>query len=393
MKGLIFYVMMAIVLLSVSCNKEEEPVDSKFAEDEELSGFPGENLDLFTVLDVLRNSSTPADFEKQLNQKSTRVNNLDLDADGKVDFLHVTDQQHGDAHLLTIRYADSEKEIQDIAVIEIMRITPDVVHLQIAGDVALYGKNYIVEPKNSTQKAGFDDESGDGTANVSNWKVVEHLFASAYVTYISPYGNGRKAPWFESWSPVEFEIYYPVVAKHHKRFQRADGFRFVELHEHYAYNMRKTAPAIFRGKKRNIHITNEDVVNTSKKTIRKQHDAQASADQEVKENQRKRSRLFKRDRDEDPAEEQTVSDRKSDRKEEKQSRREILKKKHVDPLGIKEDTIVVKPNRKKEIDPAQLLKLDIESKEEKKRLEKQLRDKTGRGLSPSGNQGGSNRED
>ncbi len=52
-------------------------------------GLPGDNLDLYAVLDLFQKSKTIEDFEKSLNLEKTAISNLDLNLDKKVDFIKV----------------------------------------------------------------------------------------------------------------------------------------------------------------------------------------------------------------------------------------------------------------------------------------------------------------
>ena len=54
-------------------------------------GLLGDNLNLYLVLNLFKQSSSIEDFEKRLNSPDTKVNNLDLNNDGSVDYLKVTD--------------------------------------------------------------------------------------------------------------------------------------------------------------------------------------------------------------------------------------------------------------------------------------------------------------
>src|SRR4051812_12968632 len=79
------------------------------------TGLPGDNLDLYAVLDLFKSSSSIEAFEKSLNDKSSNVNNLDLDGDEKVDYIRVVDQRDGDDHAITLRVPVGTEESQDIA--------------------------------------------------------------------------------------------------------------------------------------------------------------------------------------------------------------------------------------------------------------------------------------
>src|SRR4249920_1984684 len=61
-----------------------------------LLGLPGDNLDLYAVLDLFQKSKTIEEFEKSLNLEKTGINNLDLNLDKKVDFIKVETKKKDD---------------------------------------------------------------------------------------------------------------------------------------------------------------------------------------------------------------------------------------------------------------------------------------------------------
>ena len=80
-------------------------------------GLPGDNLDLYAVLDLFQKSKTIEAFEKSLNEEKTGINNLDLNLDNKVDFIKVVTKKNGDDFTFILQDAVNEKETQDVAVI------------------------------------------------------------------------------------------------------------------------------------------------------------------------------------------------------------------------------------------------------------------------------------
>ena len=122
-------------------------------DDTTLLGLPGDNLDLYAVLDLFQKSKTIEDFEKSLNLEKTGINNLDLDLDNKVDFIKVVTKQNEDDFTFILQVDVSEKETQDVAVILVSKDKDEKVTMQIVGDKDLYGKDYIVEPKTTTTPA------------------------------------------------------------------------------------------------------------------------------------------------------------------------------------------------------------------------------------------------
>ena len=108
--------------------------------------LPGDNLDLFAVLDLFQQSPSIEEFEKSLNLEETGINNLDLDLDGKVDFIKVVTEQDGDDFSFVLQVDVSEDEVQDVAVILLSKDKDENVTMQMVGDKDLYGKNYVIEP-------------------------------------------------------------------------------------------------------------------------------------------------------------------------------------------------------------------------------------------------------
>jgi hypothetical protein len=58
---------------------------------DEYLGLPGDNLNLYAVMKLFQESETLEDFEKNLNDENTMVNNLDLNGDNMVDYIMVFD--------------------------------------------------------------------------------------------------------------------------------------------------------------------------------------------------------------------------------------------------------------------------------------------------------------
>ena len=134
------FLLLAMSLLSL-------PVLSQTESDTTLLGLPGDNLDLYAVLDLFQKSKTIEDFEKSLNDEKTKINNLDLNLDEKVDFIKVKTTQKDKDFTFVLQVDVTEKEVQDVAVILLSKDKNDKVTLQIVGDKDLYGKNYVIEPK------------------------------------------------------------------------------------------------------------------------------------------------------------------------------------------------------------------------------------------------------
>ena len=172
-------------------------------------GLPGDNLDLYAVLDLFQKSKTIEDFEKSLNDEKNKINNLDLNDDKKVDFIKVETKKEGEDFTFILRDPISKKETQDVAVIFVSKDKNKKVKLQIVGDKDLYGKDYIVEPSPKGSGGVTSNPAYTGanpvtvnvpasttTVVVEQAPIVQYVYSPAYVPYYPPYYYGYYPPWF-----------------------------------------------------------------------------------------------------------------------------------------------------------------------------------------------------
>ena len=84
MKKLICTSILAILIASVT---------TVMAKDypKEYLGLPGDNLNLYAVMNLFQESETLEAFERSLNDENSRINNLDLNGDNMVDYITVSD--------------------------------------------------------------------------------------------------------------------------------------------------------------------------------------------------------------------------------------------------------------------------------------------------------------
>jgi hypothetical protein len=176
-------------------------------------GLPGDGLNLQATLNLFKESKSPEEFEKKLNNKSNHVNNLDLNKDGKVDYIRVYDISKNNVHALVLQVPVNEKESQDIAVIEIEKRGTESAAIQIVGDVELYGEEYVVQPKPEKEKSPDDKFKHFGNSqvvfvNVWYWPCVHYMYAPGYVVWISPWYWAYYPWWWDPWAPYPFYTYY-----------------------------------------------------------------------------------------------------------------------------------------------------------------------------------------
>lgn len=221
------------------------------------TGLPGDNLDLFGVLDLFKAASTMEDFEKALNSESNQVNNLDLDKDGNVDYIKVIDRVDSGVHAITLQVDITDKEAQDVAVIELEKTGDASADLQIVGDEDLYGEDYIVEAAEaeSTNNEGkFTSgfmQSKVVVVNVWVWPCVRHVYAPGYVVWVSPWRYHVYPPYFRPWRPVAWRVHHARVVRYHVHYRRVHAHRVVRAHR--VAHRHRVASAHYRANHPNHH--------------------------------------------------------------------------------------------------------------------------------------------
>ena len=196
------------------------PAFSQTGKDTTALGLPGDNLDLYAVLDLFQKSKTIEDFEETLNLQKTGINNLDLNLDGKVDFIKVITKKDGDNFTFVLQVDVNDKEKQDVAVILLSKDKNKKVTLQIVGDPALYGKNYVIEPKTKPAPSVTPNPAYTGTEPVpaaapasttvvviESAPVVQYVYSPVYVPYVPPYYYGFYPPYFAAFTVMAVGIY------------------------------------------------------------------------------------------------------------------------------------------------------------------------------------------
>ena len=203
-----------------------------FSQEPESLGLPGDGLNLYGVLNIFQKSSTLEQFERNINNPDTRVNNLDLNGDGQIDYIQVVDHVVGQSHLIVLQVAINENNKQDIAVIEVGR-TDGQTRIQIIGDEDLYGKDYIVEPPQTNP--GYDDGMGSVSASsiVDTWSIINFLYTPTYVVYNSPYYWGYYPYYWHPWTPLHYNVYYNYHRPYYNYYRRGYYYRSPIIHNAY----------------------------------------------------------------------------------------------------------------------------------------------------------------
>lgn len=198
---------------------------------EEYLGLPGDNLNLYATMKLFQESETLESFEKNLNDENSRINNLDLNGDNQVDYIMVIDYIDGDVHSIVLRAALNKDETQDVAVFTVQRVEDGSVQVQLVGDEALYGKNYIIEPiyadSGETPNPGYIGNSGNNsnvevvrttTYEVAAWPVVRYIYLPTYVSWHSSWYWDYYPSYWNPWRPFYWHTYYGYHYNYHNHY-------------------------------------------------------------------------------------------------------------------------------------------------------------------------------
>ncbi len=185
--------------------------------------LPGDNLNLYAVLKVFQESETLEKFEQKINEKDSKINNLDLNGDNKIDYIKVIDKIDGDAHNIVLQVPVNATENQDVAVIVVQKNKDGQVQIQVIGDEDLYGKDYIIEPNFDTEDNKTASTPNPGytmggttpvqverttTYVIASWPIVQYVYMPGYNPWYSPWYWNYYPSYWSSWEPWYWHEYY-----------------------------------------------------------------------------------------------------------------------------------------------------------------------------------------
>jgi hypothetical protein len=251
MKKLIITSILALLLAGVATVRAQSMP-------EEYLGLPGDNLNLYAVMDLFQKSETLEGFERSLNDENSRINNLDLNGDNLVDYITVSDYVDGDVHNIVLRVALNEKEYQDVAVFTVQKFADGSVQIQLIGDEALYGKNYIIEPNYAeTPNPGYMGRShsrADVTIvtttywDIATWPVIEFIYRPWYTPWHSAWYWGYWPAYWYSWSPYYWDYYYGYYYNwyphYYAHYRHWDHYRCHCYNDYYYNRVRVYSPTV-----------------------------------------------------------------------------------------------------------------------------------------------------
>ncbi len=233
-----------VITSNISAQKSEQ---TDYADS---TGLPGDHFSLQGALEMFKNATSIEDFEKRLNTKDNYVNNLDLNNDGKTDYIRVIDNVKNGSHAIVMQVPVNKTESQDIAVIEIEKNSEKNVSLQIVGDQDLYGENIFYEPNDEKTIDTKNVKGGPSSSmfsvnvwvNVWYWPCIQYIYAPSYMVWISPWYWDYYPRWWSPWYSYSWHDYYGYCHHYHHNHYYYRSYERRGINSYHAYsNHRRTS--------------------------------------------------------------------------------------------------------------------------------------------------------
>jgi len=225
---------------------------------DEYLGLPGDNLNLYAVMKLFQESETLEGFERSLNDENSRINNLDLNGDNMVDYITISDYVDGNVHNIVLRVLLTQNESQDVAVFTVEQFRNGEVQIQLIGDEALYGRNYIIEPIYAeTPNPGYMGTSVN-RANVTvvttsyydiaAWPMIRYIYHPSYVVWHSSWYWGYYPSYWNPWRSYYWHFYYGYhynwYSYYYMHYRHWNHFRYKRYNNFYCSRIRTYSPIV-----------------------------------------------------------------------------------------------------------------------------------------------------
>jgi hypothetical protein len=247
-----------------------------FGQDKDLPEYTGDNFSLEGVLTLFKEAKSIEDFEKAINTEKNGVNNLDLNNDGKIDYINVETTKKGDTHLVVLSTYLSKEERQDIATIGIEKTGKEEAILQIEGDSVLYADDTIVEPVEVTDviksgkgggPEGYEVLNNQIIVNVWFWPCVQYMYAPYYSVWMSPFYWDFYPIWWTPWYPISYTVFYTNCVPYHRGYYRTHTRRVVAARTMYTPIRRVSTRVVQTGRVSTGVRTNSTRAETPTRTV------------------------------------------------------------------------------------------------------------------------------
>lgn len=198
------FILLVATLTFVSCKENNNGYDNRQVvvndyQPSQVSVTPevanlGDNLDLQALGELVKNSTSAQDIEDKLNNTGS-INNLDLNNDGQVDYIKVTEYGDGNSKGFSFTVDLPNNETQEIATIEVQRGDGGA-QMNIHGNQQLYGNQGYYQSHYSL---------GD--------LMIMHYLFTPHRPYYSPYRYGYYPSYYHSYRSRPYSSYRNSVTR------------------------------------------------------------------------------------------------------------------------------------------------------------------------------------
>jgi hypothetical protein len=208
---------------------------------------PGDDFSLEGALQLFKQSASPEEFERLLNSPDSRVNNLDLNGDGEIDYIRVIDRNEGNVHAFILQAVLSPADRQDVAVISLEKLANGKAVLQITGDADVYGVETIIEPTEEVRVMAGTSTSRV-VVNVWAWPAVQYVYSPYYSVWVSPWHWHLRPVWWFGWSPIAYYDYYSYWQPYRRYYSPCYTHRIV--YAQHLYRPYRTSSPVYYNRHR-----------------------------------------------------------------------------------------------------------------------------------------------
>lgn len=134
-----------------------------------------DGLNIQALCEVVQKAKDAEDLEKKLNEPGQKVNNLDLDEDGKVDYVGVTEFTKGKTHGFSFTVSIGGEK-QEVATVQIEENSDGTASVEAQGNQHVYGHGHY-----------YHSRIGVGDLLLFHYLTRPHTpYASRYSSYSPP---------------------------------------------------------------------------------------------------------------------------------------------------------------------------------------------------------------
>lgn len=195
MKNILIY---TVLFLSAFCH-----IDAQRRPYIKQETAAAKNCDLKAVATAFGLSVSLDDFERRLNMAETRLSNLDMNRDGKVDFIRVHEIRKSGVTQLILENVASETNIRDLATIVIDKGYLHQSVIQIIGNPGIYGNTNISTPVYPQKPA-----------------IVSEMENMHRNSRISPWGIDKYPPYYKPSAVLALKVYQAKMLRYRNNANR-----------------------------------------------------------------------------------------------------------------------------------------------------------------------------